>query len=455
MNYSLVNNKLHSIQNSGTYHINEDILWNNKNQNNNIAIIIAANNVVLDGLNHTLTQKNVDIGWCFAIKVESGYENIEIRNVTIEKFSGGGIWIQSNSVTVNNVTMKNCGYLGMTIFNSKYQFTQGIIIDGGSLYSNPIENVKIMDCNFFEMGIFRENNKLLIEDNCGAILAYHGLNTNIEGCTVDGCCSKKVSLAITATDFTNFLLRDIFITDTMSMGFAKGVHIFNVDGEIKDKIETDIHSNLSIELFEEFLDNHPSVKTEIENDLYAPIEARLLKNVIPKHIENEAKLFKEHKWREFRTLGRLVCHNSHRKSITSSKYAKWVELFCERVLGVKVQVEAGFANLYLNGDTILPLHRDQYKKWIFGLSFGETRTLHFAPDLEDMETISYEMESGDVLLFSDAVNSRFQHHMISEPQRTGRRINITYFIEVLPGEDESKLLNSDIKKDLIPTFEEC
>ncbi len=46
--------------------------------------------------------------------------------------------------------------------------------------------------------------------------------------------------------------------------------------------------------------------------------------------------------------------------------------------------------------------------------------------------------------------------MSPEPERTGRRINITYFLDILPGQDSAQLLQAPaLALPKIPTFEEA
>lgn len=197
------------------------------------------------------------------------------------------------------------------------------------------------------------------------------------------------------------------------------------------------------------------------------LEACHLRGVIPNHQGTLESLYKEHPWTNIvsrfgSNLSRMVCHGSHLQSQTSGIYGVWVELFCEQVLGIRVKVEAGFANLYPDGKAALPAHRDQYGHWVFGLSFGETRTFDFitkgvkptAKTGGPGEIISIPMESGDVLLFSPSTNDIYRHRILAEPARKGMRINITYFISPLFGQSIAAFLNPPPLQN-IPTFEQA
>jgi len=198
-----------------------------------------------------------------------------------------------------------------------------------------------------------------------------------------------------------------------------------------------------------------------------PLEVCYLKGVIPSHRELEPRLASEIPWVTVKSrfgtnLSRLVYGSAEKIEIVAI-YGKWGELFCERVLGVKVRIYNCFANLYPSGSSALPAHRDDYDCWVFGLSFGETRTFDFiGPAVKPTsktaanpnDIISVEMESGDVLLFSPLVNKTHRHRILAQPNRAGRRVNLTFFIDPLEGEDARKFLNpTPIRQENIPTYQ--
>lgn len=200
-----------------------------------------------------------------------------------------------------------------------------------------------------------------------------------------------------------------------------------------------------------------------------------LVNVVPRHLESEALLFAEIPWVTMKSrfgadLSRLVCGSAEKLSRTAGIYATWVQLYCERVLGIKVEVMDGFANLYPTGKSALPAHRDQYDCWIFGLSFGETRTFDFVSNqanaklatstlLRDSpkDIVSLEVRSGDVVLFAPQVNDTHKHRIMAEPKRLGRRINLTFFIRPLPNQNLRGFLQQPASKPgvLVPSFQEA
>ena len=434
--------KIYIIDKPGIYYII-------KNIDTEFGFLIKCDNVTIKGNNYAISQtKNFQT----AISISLNCKNITIENLSLKNFPKGGIYCNGGNSNLKfiNIKINNCGYFGGYIIEKiPYKFSSGILLDGSK---NKSRNVEIINCNFSEIGIYQKKYNLYTS----AILAYEIDDLLIKGCTIDGCVGVELSWSLVLISLSNVLVDDLFITDIFSFKNAKGIYHYDAEINIKNLLDASIISGIHPNQFESYLINHGDFyiggKKDINNK---PIEISHIKNVIPKHIENEEVLFQEHKWREFRTMGRQVCHNSHKISKTSAVYGKWIELFCERVLKVKVKVEAAFANFYPSGETVLPLHRDTYKKWIFGLSFGETRTFEFIPDNEELNILTYTLDSGDIFIFSHDVNERYQHRMSSEPERKGRRLNITYFIEVLNPEYGYKLLLMPTEMSNIPTFKEA
>lgn len=195
------------------------------------------------------------------------------------------------------------------------------------------------------------------------------------------------------------------------------------------------------------------------------LEACHLQGVIPKHLEKEIFLFNEHPW--MKMFKRQACGGSHIMSRTSGIYGKWLEIFCLRILNCRIEIESCFANMYPNGQADLPAHSDkQYACWVIGLSFGETRTFDFIlngtkPKAKTGDITSIEMKSGDILLFGPSVNASHKHRILEEKHRSNRRINLTYFVKLVPMDatgrtGEKQLLDPpEIKAEMIPTFEEA
>lgn len=469
-NYSITDTDINSatgpdgyvLQTPGNYSLATNIQWS-VNHPDRFAITIAADNVLLDGKDTTIAQEDYMTRHAIGIQVKTGCKNIEIKNITFHELSGGGIWCRggNENLTITNCKFSNCGYNGMTSLDAKSipnmvprAWTQSILFDGG--YQKPIKNAHVLDCVFSECGILRSTEPNAYEAHCGALLCYNAENITLKGCTIDGCIGRNKSWVVTLISISNVQVSDVFITDVFSRGKAEGIFTYDVDGEVTDSPQTGIMSHVAENRFGFMLDNHESYKEAVAPDPHYHIEANHLKGIIPEHNEQEEALYTELKWREFRTLGRLVCHNADTKSKTTAIYGTWVELFCKQVLDVDVQVVNGFANLYTDGNVPLPAHRDQYKKWIIGLSFGDTRTLDFVPDDPQADIVSFPMQAGDVFIFSPEVNNRYEHRMLPEPESKGRRINLTYFLDIAPGQDATKLLRPpDLHKKVIPTFKEA
>ncbi len=458
----LCNTNGYIIKNPGIYRIEENIELNSA-ESNSFAITIACDDVSLMGNGKYLKQINLSLKHNIGIQIQENLKNISIENLALKDFSGGGIWVHGNAQNIHLAQLKfsNCGFNKTTTLDRKTlpfdipsELSFEILIDGG--YAKQFRGVEIVDCTFSECGILRSSKNSLCAPIHSAICAYQGSDLKIIGCTIDGIVGRSQAYGITLASLSNCLIQDAFITDIFAKDKAEGILASDVDAQVQDLLQTSILAGVSHARFEYFLDTHESYKELVQEDPTYHIEANHLKGVIPDHEKNLELLCDEHKWREFRTLGRLVCHNSDKKSQTAAIYGKWVELFCDRILGVEIQVVGSFANLYPSGETPLPSHRDQYKKWIIGLSFGQTRTLEFVPDAQGAGIVSFAMESGDIFIFSPDVNNRYEHRMLPEPEKQGKRVNLTYFLEILPGQDCNKLVKApkfDPKN--IPTFQEA
>lgn len=458
------------IKAPGLYKLRENVNWFVKLPDS-FAITIACNDVTFEGDSHFIKQLDTSKKHVIAIQVKEGVTGTKIENLILKDISGGGIRFcgKNAKLVLKGIKTINCGYFGLTSLDpngfkadTPRAVTQGILLEGS--VETPIKDAEIRSCTFVESGILRSQppgppGPPRFETNCGAIGIYHASDVTITGCAIDGCAGRDSAYGITLVDISNVFISDNIITDIVSRADAQGLYQHNIDGELKDTISTAVYPHVAENRIIHLLDTHgvtPKTIRQKDSNIY-PIEVSHLKNVIPKHKEHEQLLFDEHTWKEFRTLERLVCHNSDKKSRTSGIYAKWVELFCDRVLGVKVTVKGGFANLYPTGNTPLPSHRDEYGTWVCSLSFGETRTFQFVRDANLSDIHSFTLESGDVFLFSPSLNETHEHRMLPEPTRLGRRINLTYFLEPYVGQDSAKLYHtpSEIKPENIPTFEEA
>lgn len=225
------------------------------------------------------------------------------------------------------------------------------------------------------------------------------------------------------------------------------------------------HFDTNVSLFQNnnvSLSLPPNIVEAVKSAQPPPLEICHLQSVIPRHAENFNILFNEHPWQKF--YSRMACHESNRISISSAIYGQWLKLFCDRILNCSIEIDGAFANLYENGDVDLPAHSDkQYGCWVFGLSFGETRTFDFIANgvgakSKTGDIVSLEMKSGDLVYFSPSVNNTHKHRILKEKNRPGRRINITYFVKPTPTGNQSvaNLLNPpELNPAIIPTYEEA
>ncbi len=450
------------ISDPGTYIIDENIMCGFKNSNS-FAITIGTSDVIIHGHGNTLSQSDTNIKHIIGIQIKEGFHNIQIHDITFNQLSGGAIWFHegSSDLLTKGIRTINCGYNGATLFDTKrigsktpHAMTHGILFEGN--IEKPIRNAQIIQCTFTESGISK-NNSSLFESACSPLQIYQASDVIVKGCAIDGCVGKDAAWGMTLVGISNINISDTVITDIFSSDNAQGIYKYDIEGESTGIITTAIFSGIHTNHFRTMLETHGRINSSLAlEDVQYPMKVCHIKGIIPKRTENGLLLFEEHTWKEFRTLHRLVCHNSNHVSKTSAIYAQWVELFCERVLGIKVKVTGGFANLYLTGEVPLPAHRDTDDQWIFGLSFGESRTLDFVADNNKDNITSFELEDGDIFIFSPTLNETHQHRILPQPERKGRRINLTYFLNVLPGQDCDKLLqHPSLCSVQIPRFEEA
>lgn len=459
------------INNPGKYVFCENIRW--KSKSDTVAVSVSCNNVFLDGLGYTIQQDDSQYGNCVAILINSGCKSIYIQNIIFENISGQCIWFQGTNTKCIAQKNKyvNCCYDGCGKLNSM-QVISAILVDVPENLNESNSNIQITSSTFTEIGISKDYQKW--NSNSTAALAIcKAENVTIIGVAIDGVVGDTMALGFALIGISALIVDDVILTDIISSGFAKDIYCNDVGGTLKHTQSTSVYSQIPPDLYTTILSSHsiPGSQTRISNDSVNSIHSNQihsnqihslkilhLRAIIPNRTESFNRLYSEHVWKEFRTLGRLVAHNSHLVSKTSEIYALWTTLFWERILGIKVSVVGGFANLYESGSVPLSLHRDEYKStqgqgiWAFSLSFGETRKLVFVPDDTNVEQTSFDLADGDIFVFAPEINSYYQHKMDKEPERTGRRINLTYFLEIQNNTTVSLNIPDNIK---VPNFEEC
>lgn len=334
-----------------------------------------------------------------------------------EHFSEDGILFDFSRASVKGnqykVTIRNCKFSkcapAMTNVSSKEGSVKwiaaNILIKGpeNSLFDSL--EVCIENCVFQECGV-NEKNSTSFEMCVAAIYVSRCKRLNITGSTFDGVVSLFKSYGVVVEHVDDANIVDNFFTDIYALKEANAYHFLDSNANVKQSILGSIENGVKKEDLLMRLSHHPSFKdsADIANKQSSNLDVSLLKNVVPFHIENKQRLLEELKWRDFRNLDRLVCHQAHLRSQTTARYSYWLENFCKQVFEVKVKVCVAFANLYQNGNVTLPFHRDQYHKWVFGLSFGETRTFVFQKD-------------GNFFIFSKCANCLFLMFVFERDKR--------------------------------------
>lgn len=384
------------------------------------------------------------------IFIDDTYCNVLIEDCLFNKHTKPCIfvkWTSNNQSLHRQITISNCKFVSCSCSTltkvsdtNKLKWVCSPIISFGS----KGHSLFVRDCTFSEFGV--NDDKFPLSSTCVFVSGFEKFE--MSGCTIDGCVGIIQAFGVCVIDVDDGLIKDVFFTDIFSKD-ARTIYYDNSNIDVQKCNDTNILSNVLPNQFMERLRHHPSYKDDHVSEK-AALEAIHIKGVVPFHQENLDVLLNDHKWREFRTLERLVCHNADKRSPMTARYARWVAKMCKHVFDVNVTVDAAFANLYPNGKTGLPLHRDQYHKWVIGLSFGETRSFYFVPDCADEPNVKYELSSGDVLIFSPDVNNHYQHYMPEEPEKTGMRINLTFFVTVHMDDEQTtkqKFLGQQTKLD--------
>ena len=136
------------INQSGYYYLNQ-----NYTDLSYTAIKIEADNVVIDGLGHTLdggSYSNIH-----GIEI-NGHNNITIKNIIIKEFGNGIYSYSSSNNTINNITTKGNFYSGIYLYNSSHNTisnvntndnnNSGILLNSSS--NNTINNITANDNNY-------------------------------------------------------------------------------------------------------------------------------------------------------------------------------------------------------------------------------------------------------------------------------------------------------------------
>lgn len=86
-----------------------------------------------------------------------------------------------------------------------------------------------------------------------------------------------------------------------------------------------------------------------------------------------------------------------------------------------------FCNYYRDGQDYAGLHQDSYGADVLTLSLGGSRTCYFYPLNKTKEKLSFELASGDLLYFDQALNAQYKH-TIPKWANAQPRISIVAFL---------------------------
>ena len=260
--------KSFTIKQAGHYILTADVNWT-ISQADSFAISIETDNVTIDFQKHYIKQLDIQCKHCFAIQIGPLVKNVQIMNLCIINVSGGGIWLRggNEAIVIKRIQTRNCGYHGLTLLDPRglmiydpnipkipNAYSQGLLLDGG--YGRLIKNVQILECDFYECGIYSDSDTPKYEISCGAILIYQAENILIQDCSVDGCVGLIVAFGISLIGISNVMINDVIISDIYSNRRAEGYFIYDIDAELKDVMPTAIYSNVNPNDFIKRLNDH-------------------------------------------------------------------------------------------------------------------------------------------------------------------------------------------------------
>lgn len=161
-----------------------------------------------------------------------------------------------------------------------------------------------------------------------------------------------------------------------------------------------------------------------------------LKTLLPNHQKLMNKIVKECK---FKKTGnnidkRLIDPDSSKNSKTTQMIMKWFQQSLEN-LGFPCYYDSAQMNYYREGENCF-FHHDysEYNTLNVVISFGTTTILELK---NDQETISFELEGGDVLIFDSETDKKYKHGISSI---SGDRLSFAISILGMPGIDINDLL---------------
>ena len=145
--------KTYLIDRPGKYRLSQSIEFM-PNKIGSVAILIDADDVILDLCNNELTQANstmLGVG----IRVKKGNTNVSIVNGTVSNFTLNGIYVEGGSSNIflgnddSNLFVKGCGYGNQYSFfdniNGVFHYSCGILLgEGGDMFTyGPIKTIRL------------------------------------------------------------------------------------------------------------------------------------------------------------------------------------------------------------------------------------------------------------------------------------------------------------------------
>ncbi len=179
------------------------------------------------------------------------------------------------------------------------------------------------------------------------------------------------------------------------------------------------------------------------------------KNAIPNseemfHTLNKLQFTGKSGFREHSIAGLGDDQDENATNLFFYYYPMWLQQYFEKVCSVRTKITTVLINYY---------DLDQWCNWhedglysVATLSFGYSRRFRFKDTRTGKITGEYELDSGDLIIFHKSVQEDYHHSIAPLTQAEkdeakkdvrfkGNRISMIYFIRVLDGEDDKKILS--------------
>ncbi|HEX2977582.1 MAG TPA: hypothetical protein VHO47_00460, partial [Candidatus Babeliales bacterium] len=218
----------------GIYRFASNVIYNPSGAGTQ-GIVINASDVTLDLSCYTFSQSGGGVVATDAIRVNSGFADVTIKNGKIDAFTRCGITVQSNTerISISDISITRCGIRGIELLG-------GAAGPKDSIHAAYIKNVNIIKCCTDSLAADRalylqstantELTNININD-CGALNVNAFSAVTLENCLEIECNDIDVDDGLALNDFRGFLLtnnstrctfNDCTTANNQAIGNARG-----------------------------------------------------------------------------------------------------------------------------------------------------------------------------------------------------------------------------------------